>query len=285
MKTKQVSLKNIAGQAHDGIFFQEVTAKSLSDIMGALKDSHRHDYHVFLFLMKGELKVEIDFTNYELSGVSLLYTSPGQVHKNIEFKEVLYYVLAIKSEYIAPEYKSSIQSMFLQTRFVQLSKENISLLKNTAQLCIDIYKKSELTFYTATLKNSVNVYISLFLDQYLNQGFSPIPSNRFEKITLSFVKELDIYFVHHKRPSYYAELLHISTTYLNECITHTLGIAVSKVIQERVILEAKRMLFYTDLSVKEIASALGYEDYSYFSRLFMKNEGCTPIVFRGKNRD
>lgn len=284
-KAKQVSLKNIAGQVHEGIFFQKITMTSWLDRMENLRDSHRHDYHVFLFLEQGALEVEVDFTRYLLNTSSLLYTSPGQVHKNIDFKEIQYYVLAIKSEYITPEYKTVIEDMFLQTRFIQLVEKEVQLLKNTAELCADIYQKRDLSFYATALKNSVNVYISLFLEHYLNQDHTGISSNRFEKITLRFIKELDLHFAQHKRPSYYANVLHISTTYLNECVTQTLGLSASKVIQERVILEAKRLLFYTDSSVKEIALALGYEDYSYFSRLFFKNEACSPREFRIKNRD
>lgn len=284
-KAKQVSLKNIAGQVHEGIFFQKITITSWLDRMENLKDSHRHDYHVFLFLEQGALEVEVDFTRYQLTRTSLLYTSPGQVHKNIDFKDIQYYVLAIKSEYIAPEYKAVIEDMFLQTRVTPLSEKEVHLLKNTAELCAEIYQKTRLSFYATALKNSVNVYISLFLEHYLNQGDTPLSSNRFEKVTLRFIKELDLHFTQHKRPSYYADVLHISTTYLNECVTQTLGLSASKVIQERVILEAKRLLFYTDSSVKEIALALGYEDYSYFSRLFFKNEACSPRAFRIKNRD
>ncbi|WP_267740594.1 AraC family transcriptional regulator [Myroides injenensis] len=284
-KAKQVSLKNIAGQVHRGILFQKITMSSWLDHIENLKDSHRHDYHIFLFLEQGTLEVEVDFTRYQLNTASLLYTSPGQVHKNIDFNEIQYCVLAIKSEYISPEYKTVIEKMFLQTRVIQLLEKDIQLLRNTAELCVDLYQKTDLSFYATALKNSVNVYISLFLENYLKKGYSPSSTNRFEKVTLRFIKELDLHFAEHKRPSYYADLLHLSTTYLNECSTQTLGLSVSKVIQERVILEAKRLLFYTDLSVKEIAFTLGYEDYSYFSRLFFKNEGCSPIAFRNKNRD
>jgi AraC family transcriptional activator of pobA len=52
-----------------------------------------------------------------------------------------------------------------------------------------------------------------------------------------------------------------------------------------VILEAKRLLYYSDKSVKEIAAALGFDDYPYFSRLFTKVTGMTALVFRNKHRD
>lgn len=55
-------------------------------------------------------------------------------------------------------------------------------------------------------------------------------------------------------------------SYLNECVKNITGFSVSYHIQQRIILEAKRMLFYTNKSIKEIAIELGYDDYPYFSK-------------------
>ena len=88
-----------------------------------------------------------------------------------------------------------------------------------------------------------------------------------------------------KSPSEYADKLNLSTAYLNECVKNTTGYSVSYHIQQRVILEAKRLLYYSDKSVKEIAAELGYDDYPYFSRLFTKIAGITALAFRNKNLD
>ena len=56
-------------------------------------------------------------------------------------------------------------------------------------------------------------------------------------------------------------------------------------IKNRIILEAKRLLYHSDKSVKEIATELGYEDYAYFSRLFAKTTGITALAFRNNKHD
>lgn len=83
----------------------------------------------------------------------------------------------------------------------------------------------------------------------------------------------------------YAKSLNISTPYLNECVKTATGNSVSYHIQQRVILEAKRLLYHSNKSIKEIAGELGYDDYSYFIRLFVKITGMTPLAFRTKNFD
>ena len=83
-----------------------------------------------------------------------------------------------------------------------------------------------------------------------------------------------------KSPASYASRLNVTEGYLNESLKKTTGFTVSYWIQQEVILEAKRLLYHTQLNVKEISHILGYDDHSYFSRLFRKAAGISAIAFR-----
>ncbi|WP_298740149.1 AraC family transcriptional regulator [uncultured Chitinophaga sp.] len=78
----------------------------------------------------------------------------------------------------------------------------------------------------------------------------------------------------------YAELLHISPKALNKRITRYSDTTPNDIIKNRIILEAKRLLVHTQLSVKEISYKLGYDDVSYFIRFFTKQAGASPNNFR-----
>ena len=78
-----------------------------------------------------------------------------------------------------------------------------------------------------------------------------------------------------KLPSFLFHIFH-----LIEICQEILQMTTTSVIVQRVILEAKRMLTDKRLTVNEIAVALGYDDYSYFSRLFKKQVGKSPTDFR-----
>ncbi|HAR37126.1 MAG TPA: AraC family transcriptional regulator, partial [Porphyromonadaceae bacterium] len=71
--------------------------------------------------------------------------------------------------------------------------------------------------------------------------------------------------------------------YLYEAVKQTTGQSVSHYIHNEIVIQAKRLLFYTDRSVKEIALELGYEDYAYFTRLFTKTSKLSPTQFRKKH--
>jgi AraC-like DNA-binding protein len=75
-------------------------------------------------------------------------------------------------------------------------------------------------------------------------------------------------------------MLHISEPYLNEALKKTTGSTVSFWIKFRMLTEAKRLLYFTDLNVKQIAGELGFENHSYFSHLFYKETGMTALGFR-----
>jgi AraC-like DNA-binding protein len=80
----------------------------------------------------------------------------------------------------------------------------------------------------------------------------------------------------------YADLLNITPAKLNRVCARFTGKNASEFILERVILEAKRHLVFTNMSSKEIAYGLGYDDPSYFSRFFRKKTGYTPTRFRSE---
>jgi AraC-like DNA-binding protein len=91
---------------------------------------------------------------------------------------------------------------------------------------------------------------------------------------------LERYFKTQKTASFYASQLHITLKHLNRICNEILKKTTTEVIIDRIVLETKRMLMDKKLTINEIATALGYDDYSYFTRLFKKHVGITPTAFR-----
>ncbi len=84
----------------------------------------------------------------------------------------------------------------------------------------------------------------------------------------------------HHDIGFYADELHISTTYLSRIVKQTTGNTVRFLISELLCADARRMLVCTDLDIKEIASQLGFSDQSVFGKFFVKKTGLSPLKFR-----
>ncbi|MNT22084.1 HTH-type transcriptional activator Btr [compost metagenome] len=264
------------GKAH----FDEQDIMDLDDV----RRSHRDNYHSFFLLENGTTEIEIDFQQYTVKPFSILYIHPHQVHRIVALASVSGSFLRINSEHINPEYLHLLEEL-APLKPLMVEEDIFSILANSASLCLTLSARKNQQLYHALLKDSCNTLIGLLTSLYL-EGATPVDKlSRSEIITKAFKSALQRDFVSIKQPSAYALTLNISTSYLNECVKDTTGQPVSYHIQQRIILEAKRLLYHSDQSVKEIADTLGFEDYAYFSRLFSKATGMSALSFRNKNRD
>jgi AraC-like DNA-binding protein len=117
----------------------------------------------------------------------------------------------------------------------------------------------------------------------LNVDYQPLSNHKNKtavKLTNRFIELLHKNINTKQQVSSYASMLNISPNHLNKTIKLITQKSPSVWIRETLINEAKVLLFQTDLSIQEIASELGFDDQSYFTRLFKKQEGITPIAYR-----
>ncbi|WP_233276842.1 AraC family transcriptional regulator [Mucilaginibacter paludis] len=246
--------------------------------------SHRDNGYVFILQEKGTTRIEIDFQEHRIAASSVIFINPHQIHRVIGFENA-----TITSWMITPE---NLQLKFLEllesltpVGALALDAETLSIIAQTASLCMQFAERKHEKLFDAILKESCNTLVALVASQYIALAKATDNSSRFEVVTKAFKSSLENNFTTVKSPGAYAKCLNISTPYLNECVKSTTGQPVSDHIQQRVILEARRLLYHSTKSVKEIAVELGYDDYSYFTRLFTKITGMPPLAFRSKNLD
>lgn len=244
--------------------------------------SHRDEGYTFHILEKGEVVIEIDFQTYHVYAPAVVYLHPSQVHRILDFENVVVCSLSIDSENLNPVYLKILEEITPAIP-LSLAETDIKTVSDSFALCLSFYKQKNIKLYKPLLRDISNAMVALLLSHFLDKNKPEEYFSRFDKVAKSFRKLLEKNHVTLKRPGEYAELLNISTPYLNECVKNATGFSVSQLIHERVILEAKRLLYHTDKSVKEIAFELGYADYPYFTRLFRKVTGVSALVFKSKN--
>jgi AraC family transcriptional activator of pobA len=275
---------NYFGDEHNaGISIEKLHIKDRPSFEG-LDQSHRHNGHSFFLLESGTVDIEIDFQEYEIKAPSVIYIHPDQVHRTTASKDVIVSSLVLTDENLNPEYLKLLEGI-APAKPLELTEETFSIISEAVSLGIKFSERKGDKLYHSLLKDSCNALVALIASQYLEQVKSTGSPSRFEVINKAFRDLLERNYTTLKRPADYAQQLYISTAYLNECVKNTTGYPISYHIQQRVILEAKRLLFHSNQSVKEIAAVLGFDDYPYFSRLFTKVAGMTALAFRNKNHN
>ncbi len=259
--------------------------RRVEDILGEndlVHDLHRHDFFFILALKKGDGNHEIDFTAYNVLDNSVFFIRPGQVHQ-LELKAgCTGYLVEFNTEFYHPKDKLSNQRLRKASNknYCKLEIERFNKLQTILASMLDEYTGRE-EGYKDIIKSSLDIFFIEFVRQSLNPKGEPTvvksyTQERFEE----FLELLDKHIATHKQVSQYTDLMNLSPYQLNEITKSSIGKTASELINEHIILEAKRYLLATPNQVKDIADNLGYEDTSYFIRFFKKHMGHSPEAFR-----
>lgn len=242
--------------------------------------SHTDDYYFFGFIEEGRCRLNIDFKEYTFEKDSLIIIRPGQVHRIIDAYNLSANFLSIDSVLVNKEEKQILEQYGRQE--IQIS--DISEHKQLLSLLAHRLNCTEKNSSKPIIQRLTTVIVGLVVKDVAGatETRSELQGNinRYKEIAWDFRELLESNIRTNRAPSFYAERLNITVAYLNEAVNAVCGMSVSRNIQDEIILQAKRQLVYTTASVKEIAQGLGFDDYSYFTRLFTKVAGVSPTLFR-----
>lgn len=288
-KSSSIPVNTLVNALSEGIFIGKMSSEDFHlyeqlEGFNSITQSHRDEYHLFFLQEQGTTTIEIDFQQYIINPSSVIFIHQNQVHRTLSLENATVSIWAISNENLNPRYLDLLEEI-TPAKPLTVKKEEFSVITEAVSLCIKLSERKNEKLYHSLLIGSCNTLTGLVMAQYLVQSQPLDNLSRFEIVTKAFKALLERNFVTSKSPTEYAQQLNISSPYLNECVKNTTGHSVSNHIQQRVILEAKRLLYHSDKSVKEIATELGYDDYPYFSRLFSKVTGMTALTFRNKNLD
>lgn len=243
-----------------------------------IEKPHRHNFYLLVLFTNGSGIHEVDFDKYAIKSGSLFVLQPGQMHNwslsdDIEGYIVFYsqeiYNLHFGNKKIEdyPFYQSvrnnpeiifekkELDSILPYFELMIKDKENASILVNLLDcIHIEIAKK-----YVVENSHTIHSY-----NHKIQQ---------FESILEQFYKI-------EKSPSFYAFKMNITLKHLNRICKDILNKTVTELITSRVILEIKRLLINPKKSINQIADEMGFENYSYFTKLFKKHTSFTPSEFR-----
>ena len=256
-----------------------------NDNLGRLSDVHRDNNYLLLFHESGISKAMVDFKEVVIDGAAVFCILPGQVHHAISVINANMWVIAIESSLIKETFRSDLMDFAIRGEVVRLDPTQAILFRDSFLLFSAFNEAFEIEPQDPVRRAMLDVCVNLFAKACrFDAQTSPEMLLRPGLITRQFRGRLMLSFREMKSPAQYASALNISSSYLNEVVKSTTGRSVSYWIQQEIMMEAKRLLYYTNDTVKEIAVSLGYTDVAYFIRLFGKVTRESPLRFRENSK-
>ncbi|KAB2918833.1 MAG: helix-turn-helix domain-containing protein [Bacteroidetes bacterium] len=253
---------------------------------GFIQHPHKHDFYLAVLFTQGTGTHEIDFTSYPVAKGAVFLMNPGQVHRwtltddtegyiffhtkefyditcaNKRINDFTFFSSAGVSPFVLLNDEQLVQAEALFKRIFNQNQatDSIHKFETLGALCNLLYLDIEGVY---SRKETVSKQSTLYLHK------------------LNTLRQLiDLNYTLLKYPKDYAALMSISAKHLNRICIETVGKTTGDLISERLVLEAKRVLAYSDKPIKQIAEQLGFDDSAYFIRFFKKHTAQTPAKFQ-----
>jgi len=255
---------------------------------GKVDEPHRHNYYTVLIIKKAKGLHKIDFNSYNLSNEQIFFVAPGQVHQVIETEKSSGYAMTFSNQFLV---ENSIPLTFINSlNLFQNYGQTPPLLPNQEQFdVIEIFTNQIFALFISDskMKNlSIGAFLKLLLIECNNIcSINPIEldiDSSGDNLIRTFKSSVDNNYKKEHSTTYYATQLHISPDHLNRTVKTKIGKTAKEYIQSRIITEAKRLLYFTNLSNKEIGYELGFNEPANFSAFFKKNTQLSPSNFKKK---
>lgn len=248
----------------------------------------RLNYYSLIWIQNGTGKVKVDFSEYDFVEDQLLAFAPYQPFMLTSDKEISGIAINFHPDFfcIHKHHQEVACSGVLFNNIYEPPYVTIdAVTKNTFYLVLEQIKNEMQNPALAQYELLIS-YLKIFLItasrlKKEQQSETSAAVKDKEPFILQNLKNfIEIHFKIKHSPSDYADLLNITPKALAKITKNHFNKTLSNLIAERIIIEAKRELYLTNKSVKEIAYELGYDDEHYFSRFFKNNADVSPQIYR-----
>lgn len=236
-----------------------------------------------ILLINGEGTIFIDAVSFDFSGKIALFTTPYQQLKISGERNIPVEKLAFHGDFYCIEYHKQevacnglLFNNIYQQPFIYLPDDELQYI--FAKILFETEKKQ--AFTEPILKSYLQ--LALAIASRIKKTAQDTPDENSGSPVASFQQLLEQHFLSQRSPLFYAKELGLPANSFTKHCTKHFRKSPSKLIQERVVLEAKKQLHLTHQSSKEIAALMNFDDQHYFSRYFKNHTGVSPSQFRAE---
>ncbi|TRX60470.1 helix-turn-helix domain-containing protein [Fulvivirga sp. M361] len=245
---------------------------------------HNHDFYLLLYVTSGGGTHNIDFRNYSVKPGSFFLMTPGQVHSWRLEPDTDGYIIFFLREFYQMNLNCNnlIEFPFFHTLnanpLIQLPSE-LHAIDFIVTEMHEEFRKSDRAIDLRILRSYLDLLLLKLARYYPKDGQERFANASTQKLR-KLEQLIDQYYIELKKPNEYADLLHISPSYLNSICKKHVGQTLTNLISDRLILEAKRLFAHSDLTVSQVSEQLKFSSASYFIRFFKKHVGENPEQFK-----
>lgn len=249
-----------------------------------IEDPHKHTFYEILWFDEGVSSQTIDYQEYIIEPQTLFFISPNQLHHFVEYQPLRGGSIFFTEDFFLLNhhdkeklFEITFLDNFYAKPFLKPEPKTYREIRQTIDLIITEKKREDFS------ENIIQSLLNILLAQ-IQRGFDAEYKEVKAKKAVILYKKLknliDLHYHEGLTASDYAEKLFITQHHLNLISKNITGKTTSELIRARKILEAKRLLTFTNLSVSEIATELGFFDLSYFAKAFKSETNNSPLEFK-----
>jgi AraC family transcriptional regulator, transcriptional activator of pobA len=273
-----------------GIYFNSLT-RYLS-IYPFIKKNHSHDFYSILLFTQGSGTIRINNDEYKVHPKTICLIAPNQVHSFEGLEDAEAIIFFFCQDFYVEEF-SYIRLLNVYSYTSRIDQNNCSpcipLSENEYTPVLSTINSIHHEYEASTAANNSAIIIRSFLNIILlklsslyevKSGKSGLKSKSDSILIHTLAQLIDSHFISEQQLAFYTTAFNISKRQLNEICNKHFNCGLKKILQERLMQEARKLLLSSELSVSEIAYKLNFEDNSYFNKVFKSNVGLTPRRFR-----
>jgi AraC family transcriptional regulator, transcriptional activator of pobA len=254
-----------------------------------IKKNHSHDFYSVLLFIRGEGDIKINNDTYAVQPQTICLIAPNQMHSFLGLDDVEGIVFFFCQDFYVEEFSFiRLLNIFSYTSQIDKNVCNpcINLSDKEFSPVIDIIKSVGHEYESFTPANNSAVIIRSLLNILLLKlsELYEAKSGKSNKSDSTIVHALshmvDSFFIIEQHIGFYTSAFNISDRQLNDICNSHFNCGLKKILQDRLMQEARKLLLSSELSVAEIAYKLNFEDNSYFNKVFKNKTGLTPKRFR-----
>ena len=252
----------------------------------------RFDGYMLLYCVKGRIRLNVNLTEYQIEEGMIFMNVPGNIIRvneilDVPKEEVQYVCVAMSKEFLqgmqldANKIFNEGMSM-MENPSVKLTEKELEVVRSGLEIITRVVN-SEAMYKREALLSLLSSMFYMLMGVWRKRGASAeaeSQSNRSKLIFDRFIKLVSEYHTQYRNVGFYADKLCLTPKYLSKLIKNATGKSAPEWIDQYVILEAKNLLKYSGVTIKEIVFKLNFPNQSVFYKFFKARTGMTPTEYR-----